>query len=248
MISVGSAQQQWAGFALPDANAFTGSANGSSGRNIAKSGPELALAIPENDPPSENAEKPYEFNLFGDDGLTFGDLIDVINPFQHIPVVATIYREMTDDTLAAGPRVLGGTLFFGPIGLVTAVANVALEETTGKDIGDHLVAFVAPDEEESPAMASAFAATNQNEAPMQPATTATLAQDPVSAWAQNEVQWARRQGNKTPPIEGDAPNRPPDAGPFLREQENWAMNTQQVAILNNDARAATHAYRAAAGL
>tara|TARA_R110000787_G_scaffold63679_11_gene144319 strand:- start:421634 stop:422425 length:792 start_codon:yes stop_codon:yes gene_type:complete len=248
MMSVGSAQQQWAGFALPDANAFTGSADGSSGRNtLSRNEPELALAMPENDPTGETTEKPHEFSLFGDDGLTFGDLIDVVNPLQHIPIIATIYREMTNDALAAGPRMLGGTLFFGPVGLATAVANVALEETTGKDIGDHLVNFVAPDEDESPAMAIAFAA-NQNNTPMSPTATATLAQDPVSAWARNEVEWARSQGNKTPSIESDTPNRLPDAEPFLRQPENWAMNTQQVAVLNDDVRAAAHAYRAAAGL
>ena len=112
MMSVGSTQQQWTGFALPDANTFTGSADGSSGRNtLSRNEPELALATPENIPTGKDTEKPHEFSLFGDDGLTFSDLIDVINPLQHIPVVGTIYREMTNDSLAAGPRMLGGTLF-----------------------------------------------------------------------------------------------------------------------------------------
>lgn len=245
MNSVGSTQQQWTGFALPDANAFTGA---SDRRASAKAGPELALAIPETETLSDNPEKPHEFTLFGDDGLTFGDLIDVINPLQHIPVVATLYREMTDDTLAAGPRMLGGTLFFGPLGLATAVANVALEETTGKDFGDHLVDFVTPDADEQPTTAIAFAA-NQNDTPPDPATTLTAAQDPVSAWAKGEVEWARRQGNSPPTTDSDLPNTLPDAERFLREPEHWAMNAgQQVAVLNNDIRSATNAYRAAAGL
>ena len=248
MMSVGSTQQQWTGFALPDANTFTGSADGSNGRNtLSRNEPELALATPENIPTGKDTEKPYEFSLFGDDGLTFSDLIDVINPLQHIPVVGTIYREMTNDSLAAGPRMLGGTLFFGPLGLATAVANVALEETTGKDFGDHFVDFVTPDEDESPAMAAAFAA-NQNDAPMRPTATAALADDPVSTWARNEVEWAQNQGNKKTTAESISPNQVPDAEPFLREQQNWAINTQQVAVLNSDGRAAAQAYRAAAGL
>ena len=81
--------------------------------------------------------------VFGADGLTFGDLIDVINPFQHVPVVSTIYRSMTGDSIAPGPRLAGGGLFGGLIGLASAVVNVAIEQTTGKDVGDHVLALVS---------------------------------------------------------------------------------------------------------
>jgi len=32
---------------------------------------------------------------FGDDGLTFGDILDVINPLHYISVISTIYRNLT---------------------------------------------------------------------------------------------------------------------------------------------------------
>lgn len=83
--------------------------------------------------------------VFGADGLTFGDLIDVINPFQHVPVVSTIYRSMTGDSIAPGPRLAGGGLFGGLIGLASAVVNLAIEQTTGKDLGDHVLALVSGD-------------------------------------------------------------------------------------------------------
>lgn len=253
MNSIGSPQQQWAGFALPDANAFTGRDAAFNTRNTAaKTESELAFAVPENNrsdssSADEKPDRPHEFNLFGEDGLTFGDVIDVINPLQHIPIIGTLYREMTDDTLSAGPRMLGGTLFFGPLGLASAVANVAVEESTGKDIGDHIVAFARSEEDLNPAMAIGFAA-NQNEAASTPATTEAMAPDPVSTWAQNEVAWAHRQSANKPPIEKQAPDQLPDAAPFLREQERWAMKTQQVAVLDADIRAAAQAYQAAAGL
>ena len=79
--------------------------------------------------------------MFGDDGFTFLDFLDIINPLQHIPVVSTIYRDLTGDTLDYGSRVAGGTLFGGPIGALASVVNVIFEETTGKDVGAPLPSF-----------------------------------------------------------------------------------------------------------
>jgi hypothetical protein len=53
--------------------------------------------------------------FFSNDGLTFGDIIDVINPLQHIPVVSTIYWELTGDKISPAARMAGGALFGGPI-------------------------------------------------------------------------------------------------------------------------------------
>ena len=85
------------------------------------------------------AKKP--FSLFGEDGFSFADLIDIINPLQHIPLVSTLYRHLTGDVIDAAPRVLGGTLFGGPIGAIVSLINVFVEESTGKDMGEHAVAL-----------------------------------------------------------------------------------------------------------
>ena len=79
--------------------------------------------------------------LWGEDGFSFGDLVDLINPLQHIPGVATLYREFTGDQIAPGARLLGGTLFGGIGGAVSALVNVVVEDATGKDVGEHIVAF-----------------------------------------------------------------------------------------------------------
>jgi len=78
--------------------------------------------------------------------LTFSDLVDVINPLQHIPGVSTIYRELTGDEISAPARLAGGTLYFGPIGLAAAAVNVFSEATTGKDIGEHVAALFDGDD------------------------------------------------------------------------------------------------------
>lgn len=84
-------------------------------------------------------------DLFGTDGFTFRDALDIINPLHHVPVVGTLYRALTGDELAPGSRILGGTLFGGIGGFVTAMANAIVEDQTGSDIGDKVLAFFQGD-------------------------------------------------------------------------------------------------------
>ena len=79
-------------------------------------------------------------SFFGSDGMTFGDLLDIINPLQHIPIISTIYRALTGDEISLGARIVGGALFGGPIGLGAAVVNAAIEASTGDDIGGLIMA------------------------------------------------------------------------------------------------------------
>ncbi|HEY0524034.1 MAG TPA: hypothetical protein VGD08_11625 [Stellaceae bacterium] len=81
----------------------------------------------------------------------FGDLIDTINPLQHIPVVSTLYRAITGDEIGNVPRVVGDTLFGGPLGFITGMVNVALREESGKDLGEHVLAMVTPEGAGDPA-------------------------------------------------------------------------------------------------
>ena len=54
--------------------------------------------------------------MFGEDGFTFADFVDVINPLQHIPLVSQAYRAITGDEISPGSRLAGATLFGGPVG------------------------------------------------------------------------------------------------------------------------------------
>ncbi|MDH3241005.1 MAG: hypothetical protein OEO83_10090 [Alphaproteobacteria bacterium] len=82
------------------------------------------------------------FKLFGNDGLTFGDLLDTINPLHHLPVVGFIYRAVTGDTISPASLIAGGALFGGPIGLAASVADTMLKEASGRDAGGHLLSLV----------------------------------------------------------------------------------------------------------
>ncbi len=92
-------------------------------------------------PGAKAAADADEFRLFGEDGFTFLDFLDIINPLQHIPLVSAVYRDQTGDTIDPATRVLGGTLFGGPIGTAVSVANVMVEEASGRDMGGHMMAM-----------------------------------------------------------------------------------------------------------
>ncbi|MCZ6838566.1 MAG: hypothetical protein O7G13_04760 [Alphaproteobacteria bacterium] len=79
---------------------------------------------------------------FVESGSFFENLLDIINPLQHIPVVSTIYRAITGDQIAAPARLIGGALFGGPLGFASASASLLLEEVTGDDLAGHALALV----------------------------------------------------------------------------------------------------------
>jgi hypothetical protein len=83
-------------------------------------------------------------------GLTFGDLLDVINPLQHIPVVSTIYRRLTGDQMSPTAEIAGGALFGGVLGLVGSIADVLWTQATGKDFGNTVMAWLGFDDKKAP--------------------------------------------------------------------------------------------------
>ncbi len=82
-----------------------------------------------------------ESSFWGEDGFGFGDLLDIVNPFHHIPIVSHIYENATGDARSGGASLLGGALFGGVIGFVSSFFNDAVKQVTGKDVGAHTVAF-----------------------------------------------------------------------------------------------------------
>ena len=108
----------------------------------------------------------------GDDAPSFWDLLDVINPLQHIPVVNTLYQELTGDKIGVGAKLVGDTLLGGPIGLIASAINCIVEEETGDDIGGHVLALFKGDgvsESSQIADNSAAAAQDKTAAAQKPA-------------------------------------------------------------------------------
>ncbi|MSO85500.1 MAG: hypothetical protein EXR02_09620 [Rhodospirillales bacterium] len=123
--------------------------------------PPGAQAPKTNDPaassaPDLSSERPPPPGLFENGDFSLADLLDVINPLQHIPIVSSLYRDLTGDRIGHGARLAGGVLFMGPLGGLSALANIVMLEASGKDVGDHAIALFKDD----PAAATALAANS----------------------------------------------------------------------------------------
>lgn len=90
--------------------------------------------------------------------LGFDDLLDVINPLQHIPFVSYVYRQATGDEIASPARIAGGLLFGGPIGFVASLFDSLFAESSGDSLVGHAVAALGGEEADAPARHLAEAA------------------------------------------------------------------------------------------
>ncbi len=99
------------------------------------------------DPVAQTADRPdiaYE-TLPAEDGYSFGDVIDMINPLQHLPVVGMLYRKFTGDTIKPFASIVGGALFGGPVGAVSSTVNAIVHDRTGKDIAENALSLAGID-------------------------------------------------------------------------------------------------------
>ena len=111
----------------------------------------------------EDWNPPQESKFFGENGFDFGDLLDVINPLQHLPIISSIYRTLTGDEISPASRLAGGALFGGPIGFASAFASGVIEDSTDITIGDVIVsAFTGEDETDNATQLAAIAPGGRN--------------------------------------------------------------------------------------
>jgi hypothetical protein len=80
--------------------------------------------------------------LWSHGSFGFKDLLDIVNPLQHLPVVGSIYRYLTGDEPSGGARIIGDTIFGGPIGFGVGVVGAALTDSKGHDLGERALAAV----------------------------------------------------------------------------------------------------------
>jgi hypothetical protein len=116
-----------------------------------------------------------------DGNLTFNDILDIVNPLQHLPVVSTLYRAVTGDHIKTFPKIAGDALYGGWMGFAGSVADTIFEKVTGKSFGDTALAFVekqvglSPDDQPT-GVADAAPATpvEADSAPVKPVQVAAL--------------------------------------------------------------------------
>ena len=80
--------------------------------------------------------------LWAGDEFSFEDLLDFVNPLQHIPVVSSIYRELTGDKIGAAAQLTVGAILGGPIGFIGSVLAVGIETETGKSAEQYALAVL----------------------------------------------------------------------------------------------------------
>jgi hypothetical protein len=73
-------------------------------------------------------------------GFGFRDILDIVNPLQHLPVIGSIYRWLTGDRPGEAAQIAGDALYGGPIGVAVSLAGAALEDKQGRDLGERALA------------------------------------------------------------------------------------------------------------
>ena len=73
-------------------------------------------------------------------GFGFRDLIDIVNPLQHLPIIGSIYRWVTGDRPGEAAQIAGDAIYGGPIGVGFGLLSAATEDLQGHDLGERAIA------------------------------------------------------------------------------------------------------------
>jgi hypothetical protein len=96
-------------------------------------------------PPAGETDDSERKRAWKGESFSFHDFLDIINPLQHLPVISTVYRWVTGDTIGAVPRMIGDAIYGGPIGFVTGLVNAEVKQESGKDVGEQVIAMLGGD-------------------------------------------------------------------------------------------------------
>lgn len=104
------------------------------------------------EPPGTPSSKTGEWDF------SFHNLLSIINPLQHIPVIGTLYRALTGDSIGTPEKIAGDTLYGGLWGAIASIADTAFEAITGKDVGNTVLALFTGNHGDAPVAAAGIAA------------------------------------------------------------------------------------------
>ena len=82
---------------------------------------------PEGEADPMSYEEERELSHVAKTNLTFLDIVDAVNPLQHLPLISSIYRNISGDSISDVPKFVGGALYGGPLGLVAALGRYIIE-------------------------------------------------------------------------------------------------------------------------
>ena len=187
----------------------------------------------------------------GEGEVSFDDLLDLVNPLHHLPVIGTLYRKLTGDTIDGPARILGGLLYGGPVGFAAAAANAVAEEAGGQSAGDAVfTALFGPDDDPVAARAAPRDAPGPNlppspDAPPGGAPPAdippadTMAGGAALAAFLNDLADIGRAAQAKPPTPsppGAAPEKAPGDGRVPDRRETAAVPANLIGLGPRDRR------------
>jgi hypothetical protein len=100
-------------------------------------------------------------HTLADEPFGFGDVVDIVNPLHHIPLVGMLYRSLSGDQIRPSSQIIGGAVFGGAMGAASGIANVIMTEETGKDIAGNVLAVISPSDHPADLPVQRLAAANQ---------------------------------------------------------------------------------------
>jgi len=96
-------------------------------------------------PADQKGASPEKSAKSTDWDFSFHNLLSIINPLEHLPIIGTIYRAITGTHIGVPERIAGDALYGGLWGAVSGAADAAFEAITGKDFGSTILAlFTGP--------------------------------------------------------------------------------------------------------
>lgn len=165
-------------------------------------------------------QAPNKTSLFSQNGPSFKDVLDSVNPLQQLPGVGALYRSTTGDSISPMAKIAGGALFGGPIGAIIGAVDAVVQMATGSDTSAHVMsAFdtsppVPPVDQET---ATAMAALSNPAAPVAipaaisdvaastlPGISLTAARSPNDALVYGRQQALYAQGQGVEALYGQA--------------------------------------------
>jgi len=79
---------------------------------------------------------------FNKDGIGLEDAFDTVNFLNHIPVVSSLYSDVTEqEDISTFAKLAGDYMYGGPVGLAFSVLDLAFESYTGTSISDAITEF-----------------------------------------------------------------------------------------------------------
>ncbi|MDX2027433.1 MAG: hypothetical protein SFW62_02225 [Alphaproteobacteria bacterium] len=165
----------------------------------------------------------------------FGDLLDLVNPLQHIPVVSSVYRSLTGEQIHPVSRVAGDILYgglMGPasmiMGAAGGVADAMMEAKTGEDAAGYAVSLLfGPDEDKS---VTQLAQADKPEPTVEPALTAMAeAPPPVAPGDEKKLLAALAQPPAMPPVPAAVPAPASSATELPADNSNIAPEIRALA-------------------